>query len=166
MGTNAHAKNISLALAVVIVLLYAVVAVPTDWHSLGIYAHCPLVQRLIYSFFHASWFHVLVNAWCLVAIAFVYDISITNLALSFIIAFTVPSLLLSSVPTVGLSAVLYALCGLSSARAKNKLLFHAWFIAFIAIGFVFRSTNGMIHLYAYAVGCIVGLLTTPLCLKK
>lgn len=59
--------------AIVIALLVTVLSFlqVADWHSVGIYSHCPLSARLAYPFFHANLFHALLNAWCLLSMVFI-----------------------------------------------------------------------------------------------
>ena len=109
MVQEKKAKTASLIIAVVI-LLGSFIYVP-DWSVIGVSKGCSLVARMGYSLFHVSLFHALINAWCLLGIVFLYDISIWRLLTAYIVAVLVPEFLLSDVPTVGLSCVCYVLLG-------------------------------------------------------
>lgn len=166
MVKNSSAKNACLALTALSVLAYIIFGLPEDCHCCGLFLGCGLSQRLIYSFVHASVWHVLANAWALLVMAFVFDISLYQLFLAYIIAVTVPEAVINTVPIVGMSAVCYALCGMASLTVRHKLIYHLWFVASIALGFAFTSTAAILHAYCYAAGVIVGFLTMPLCSNR
>lgn len=157
---NAEAKNASLLTAVVI-LIMSFIYIP-DWSMIGVAEDCPLAARFVYSFFHASPLHAFVNAWCLICIVFLYDVSIWRLLTAYIVAVVVPGCLLSEVPTVGLSCVCYFLLGSLIFEVKRKLYFVSCTALYIAVGFLFPSVNAVIHLYGYLAGLVVGLLNAPL----
>ena len=165
MVRQKEAKNAAL-LTVAVVLLMSFIYVP-DWSAVGVAEGCPLVARLVYSFFHASPVHAVVNAWCLLCIVFLYDISIWRLLIAYIVAVVVPGFLLSEVPTVGLSCVCFFLLGSLIFEVKRKLYFFSSMALYIAVGFFFPSVNALIHLYGYLAGLLVGLLNAPLsCFRK
>lgn len=58
--------------------------------SVAISAGCPLLPRLLYSFFHASLLHCLVNSWCLLSVVFYYDLPLSSLILAYITAAAFP----------------------------------------------------------------------------
>lgn len=132
-----------------------------DWSSVGIYKHCEIFSRLAFHFFHANIFHAILNVWCLLSVAFLYNITLTRIIIAFIIASLTPTCCLSATPTVGLSAMLFALFASLSFEVKRKLYYQAWMIAYIAIGFCFPNTNALIHLYAYTAGFALALLNKP-----
>ena len=156
---NAEAKNVSLLTAVVI-LLMSFIYIP-DWSAVGVAQGCPLAARLVYSFFHASLVHAVVNVWCFICILFLYDVSIWRLLTAYIVAVVVPPFLLSEVPTVGLSCVCYFLLGSLIFQVRRKLRFISCCLLYIAVGFLFPSVNSLIHLYGYLAGLLVGLLNAP-----
>lgn len=168
MVRQKEAKNAALLTAVVI-LLMSFTYVP-DWSrgfmppllDVGVAVGSPLSARLLYSFFHASPVHAVVNAWCLLCIVFLYDVSIWRLLTAYIVAVGVPGFLLSEVPTVGLSCVCYVLLGSLIFEVKRKLYFLSCMALYIAVGFLFPSVNALIHLYGYLAGLVVGLLNAPL----
>lgn len=134
--------------------------------------------RLLYSFFHASVVHALVNSWCLLSIVFIYDVSLTYLIIAYVIAVTFPAGTLCAVfssagyPTVGLSAICFALLGMVFFQIKRKLYFMAWLLSFFTVGCILPPLcsligisvtypNSIIHIYSYVVGLFVGFLNSP-----
>lgn len=165
MVRQKEAKNAALLTAVVIILM-SFTYVP-DWSVVGIAGGCPLAARLVYSFFHASPVHAVVNAWCLLCIVFIYDVSIWRLLTAYIVAVVVPGFLLSDMPTVGLSCVCYFLLGSLIFEVKRKLYFMSCMALYIAVGFLFPSVNAVIHVYGYLAGLLVGLLNAPVsCFRR
>lgn len=139
-----------------------------DWSSVGIYAGCAWQNRLLYPFFHANILHASLNAWCILSMIFIYDISITRLILSFIIAITIPIDTISSligsmnVPTVGLSGVVFILFGSISFEVKRKWYYQIWMSFYLIVGFLFPNTNAWLHLYCYLAGLVVALFNKPI----
>lgn len=151
--------------------------------KLGICPGCPLYARLLYSFFHASIPHAIINSWCLLSIVFVYDVPMAYLVSAYIIAVTFPASHFSFVishlggnaaaPTVGLSAVCFALLGMVSFQAKRRRFFHAWVLSFIVVcgfllpllcsvcGYTIATPNNILHIYSYVAGLMVGFLNSP-----
>ncbi len=143
--------------------------------------HCTILARFAYPFFHASVIHCAVNAWCLLSVVFIYDVTPANIIIAYIaavlfpidtLAATVPHASAWGSPTVGLSAVVFALLGMVSFQAKKRLLFHAWMLSFIIIGFIIppvcqlcglnvAAPNNILHIYSYVVGLMVGFLNSP-----
>lgn len=173
MVRQKEAKNAALLTAVVIILM-SFTYVP-DWSrgilpplsEVGVAAGSPLSARFLYSFFHASPVHAVVNAWCLLCIVFIYDVSIWRLLTAYIVAVVVPGFLLSDMPTVGLSCVCYFLLGSLIFEVKRKLYFMSSMALYIAVGFLFPSVNAVIHVYGYLAGLLVGLLNAPVsCFRR
>ncbi len=133
----------------------------TDWYAVGIYTGCGLGCRMLYPFYHANVLHATLNAWCLLSVIFIYDISLWRFFLSYIIAVTIPSFCLSGIPTVGLSGVVFALFGSISFEVQRKAYYQLWMLAYLVAGFLFPNTNALVHLYCYMVGGAVALLNKP-----
>lgn len=148
------------------ILMSTLVYVP-DWNAVGVAIDCNILQRLGYSFFHASFLHAIVNAWCLVSILFIYDVSWRRLIAAYLIAVAAPEFVLSPTPTVGLSAVCFALLGSIAFQVKRKLYYNGCMALYIALGFIFPLVNGWLHLYSYVAGLLVGFLNMPIqCNRK
>lgn len=149
-------------LIVFLVLLLPIIHTPHDWEAVGVYHGCGIVQRLAYSFFHSSLWHAALNAWCFISILFLYEVTLWRMLIAYVIAVAVPDFVLSSVPTVGLSAVCFALLGMIAFQVKRKLYYHWCMALYIALGFFFPLVNGWLHLYSYVAGLFVGFLNMPI----
>lgn len=151
-----------------------------DIAVVGICRDAGILARLSYSFFHASLIHAIINCWCLLSVVFVYNVPLSHLVIAYIIAVTYPADTLcgacgewvAAVPTVGLSAVCFALLGMVAFKVRRKLYFQTWIITFIAISFILphlcslyglsvASPNNILHIYSYVAGLIVGFLNSP-----
>lgn len=148
--------------------------------NVGISKDTSVIARFAYSFFHASVVHALLNCWCLLSVVFIYNIPLSYIAIAYIIAVTYPVGTLCAllgngaapVPTVGLSAVCFALFGMVAFKVKRKLYFHTWVLSFIAVGFILpylcslcglsvATPDNILHIYCYVAGLIVGFLDSP-----
>jgi len=121
-----------------------------------------MLRRLGYSFFHASAIHATINAWCFVSILFLYNVTWLHMAVAYAIAVAAPNIALSSEPTVGLSAVCFALLGMIAFQVQRKLYYNACMALYISVGFLFPLVNGWLHLYSYVAGLLVGVLNMPM----
>lgn len=152
-------------LIVFYILASAMIYVP-DWEAVGVSRGCDILQRLGYSFFHTSFIHASVNAWCFLSILFLYEVTWRRMAIAYVIAVAAPEFVLSSVPTVGLSAVCFALLGSIAFQVKRKLYYNGYMAFYIVLGFFFPLVNGWLHLYSYVAGLCVGFLTMPIPCRK
>lgn len=143
------------------ILMSALICVP-DWYAVGVFRGCNILQRLGFSFFHASLLHAAVNAWCFLSILFIHNVSWARMIVAFIIAVVAPDLVLSDVPTVGLSAVCFALLGSIAFEVGRKIYYNGCMALYIFLGFLFPNVNGWLHLYSYLAGLLVGLLVMPI----
>lgn len=157
---NAKAKAAALISSAVIVLMSFIYV--HDWSLVGISTDSPLAARFVYPFFHAGFLHSVINAWCLISIVFLYDVSLLRLLTAYFVAVLAPRFLLSDMPTVGCSCICYFLLGSLFFQVRRKLWFSACMALYIAVGFLFPAVNGNIHLYGYLAGLLVGLLNAPL----
>ena len=178
-------KEKAAVLVLTAVCIILCLCVPTELLAhIGIAKDAMLWQRLAYPFFHASLAHTLINCWCLLSIVFMYDVSAAYLIIAYLIAVTYPVNTVCSfqylifnvqysIPTVGLSAVCFALLGMVSFQAKRKLFFHFWILSFFALseitarllsayGYDITPPNNTLHLYSYVVGLMVGFLNSPM----
>lgn len=168
------AKTTALVLTAVILIIHAATPAvfPVGLSSVALSSDCTIYARLLYPFFHASFLHVLLNCWVLLCIVFYYNIGIGKLLLAYLVSITVPSYVCGTMPTVGLSSVVFCLLGMTSWLVKRKLYYHCWIASFIAIGFllpwicsacglIVATPNNFLHIYCYVVGLLVGFLNAP-----
>ena len=153
-------KYAGLILAVIIILLSLCYA--PDWSISGLRRGSAIQDRLSYSFLHASFLHAAINSWCFLSIIFRYDIKWWHLAIAYIIALAVPNCILFTIPTVGLSALCFALLGMIMFKVKRKSYYNICLSIYIAAGFIAPGVNGWIHLYSYMAGLLVGCLDAPI----
>ena len=172
---NEKAKTTALVLTAICIILSAVHTFTgfPQLPAVGICKDCTILARFAYPFFHASQLHALVNCWCLLSLVFYYDVSLCYLLIAYVATVTFPvGILAAGVPTVGLSAVIFALLGMVSFQAKRKALLHSFVLSSIAFGYLLHvicsvcgyaiaTPNSTLHLYGYVAGLIVGFLNSP-----
>lgn len=156
MVQKSFAKITALAF-LVWALFHSVYVLPFAGLSVG----SPLFVRLAYPFFHAGMFHALLNAWCFLSIAFLLPTSIGKLLTAYIIAVSVPDVLLPAMPLMGLSGVCYALLGLFSFSVRDKMKWQWQIWATILIGLLFPNIAVGVHAYCFAVGTLVAFVNYP-----
>lgn len=148
--------------SIVIAVLVIVASLLNSDYKVGAYSECEYYERLLYPFFHANILHASLNAWCLLSVVFLYDISILRLNLSYIAAVSVPSFMLSDIPTLGMSGVVFFLFASISFEVQRKTYYQSWMLFYLALGFLLPNTNGMIHMYCYVLGLFYALLNKPI----
>lgn len=143
-----------------------------NWKIVGIYAGCGLTGRMLYHFFHVNVLHALLNAWCLLSIVFIYNVRFIRMFTAYVIASTIPINAINgiiggmSVPTVGLSGIVFVLFGMLSFDVLRKWYYQAWMLFYIIIGFIYPNTNAWLHLYCYICGLLIAFLNKPIKIKK
>lgn len=139
-----------------------------NWENVGIYAGCSLTGRLLYPFFHANFLHALLNAWCLLSVVFIYDISILRLIAVYLVTVTMPVetfgkwIETMNMPTVGLSGIVFALFGSISFEVLRGRYYQSWMCFYLLSGFLFPCTNAWMHLYCYLCGLAVAFINKPI----
>ena len=177
MVRREKAKTASLILvAVCLMVCLLSPLLPVSLSDMGLSRGCGLTSRLCYSFFHASIFHLIGNCWVLLCVVFYYDVPLSRLAVSYIVAVSAPSF--SVMPTIGLSAVVYCLLGQVSYSVKRKVYYQFWvIISLILFGFVLPDMmdrcgaqiahpDNFLHIYCYVVGLLVGFFNSPVSLWR
>lgn len=150
-------KKTKIASLLLIVLMIILMFAPVSLYDVGVYRHCPIINRLTYNFFHANGVHLALNAWCFLSCIFLADVPASVLIASFIIACTVP--VYSDIPTIGLSGVCFALLGFIMLKVKNKVNYNIYIaISIILPTVLLDSVNNLVHAYCYIVAVIVGLI--------
>lgn len=155
------------AISIAVFVIALSMARVADWHSVGIYDHCPIWNRLAYPFFHAGLIHALLNAWCFLSLVFLHGVSWRRMLLAYAIAVSFPvdtitSLFPLPLPSVGLSGVIYALFGSISFEVRDKRSFQCWMLFYVAVGFFFPGVSATLHLYCYLCGIAIALLNRPM----
>lgn len=145
-------KIVALILSVIIIVIHLF---QTDFHLVGIYEGGREYARFVYQFFHASWWHLVVNVWVLLSVAFFFNISVCQMIIAYIVSATTP--IYWSLPVVGLSGAIYFLLGSISFDVRNRYLHQAWMWIFLAIGFFTTGSAGGLHLYCYVIGLFYAL---------
>lgn len=144
---------------VLVSIVLMAVSLFLDGETFAVCSGAPFVNRFLYHFFHASFLHYAINAWCLLSIAFTFEITVADLVVGFLGASLIP--VTWQTPTIGLSGLCFVLFGRFSYCVQKKLKYHSYIGACIALGLLMPGVNGIIHLFCYAVGLIYGLLITP-----
>lgn len=137
-----------------------------DWNMVGLSYGCGIMHRIGYSFFHVSFLHALLNAWCLLSLLFIYDLSFWQIVSAYFIAAAAPDFVISPTPTVGLSGLCFALLGMIAFRVERKIYYNACMALYVAVGFLFPLVNGWLHLYSYVAGLLVGFFNMPIQCKS
>lgn len=149
-------KTSTLLLAVACVAVS--MAYTPEWEAVGLSHTCGWAQRFVFSFFHASLFHAVLNMWCLLSVVFLYPVSWLHMLIAYAIAVVTPACFAGTVPTVGFSVVYFALLGIVSFMMERKLYFHSCMGICLLTGFFIPQVNGLVHLYGYIAGIFVGFL--------
>lgn len=153
-------KIIALMLSVAFIILSFV---HVDTRHIGMYPGCPLTGRFLYVLFHANILHALCNAYAMLSVVFVFNISLRRFLFCYLIAVSCPLSILSyNMPVIGASGMCYALFGSVLFLTRRRVYFACYFLAFIAIGFFFSNAAVLLHLYCFIVGIIAGFLNAPL----
>ena len=154
-------KWVALAYVTALAVIYASGIDCTDYALCGTFS---LSRHLLYHHFHASIWHLLCNAWCLLTIVFMWNTSLAKLCTAYIIASTYPYELFSTQPTVGISGLIYVLVGmysLSPSTAKGKIRYNAYVLLTMSVGLLMPMISVGVHIYCYIAGCIIALLNYP-----
>lgn len=163
----------TLALLVSLTTL-AVLFLPIDKNVWGIYAQGSAKGHFAYSFLHASFWHWLGNAWCLLSLVFYRQVGRGQLLLAYLIASAFPASFIYTLtgaevlaqPTVGLSGVCFALAGILTPPISDKRHYLLWLTGAIALGFFFPLINNYIHLWSLGAGVLAGFIYTHLCKQQ
>lgn len=157
MGKRKTEKVTSLWLSLILLVVF--LSLPADIASL--YDGCPLYGRLLYPFFHANVLHLALNTLTFLSLIFLYDISMRDMLTAYIIAVTVPGILLTT-PVVGLSGLIYALLASISFKVRQRLQLQLSVAFCLAFSLLLPLSATSVHLYCYLVGFILALLNKPI----
>lgn len=164
MVRRTEAKISALVLSAAVLVL-SLVNVNAD--MVGIAREGAPIARFIYPFFHANIFHAMLNAWCLLTMIFMYDMRLWHMVVAYVISISVPSVFLSTTPTVGLSGVCFSMMGILTFIVMRKWFFFLWCAAAIGIGFLLSPiVSARLHFYCYVAGLLIGFLNYPCIWRK
>lgn len=149
----------------VVYACYALLAVLSLFSSdgYGLHAGCAWHERMLYPFLHANIFHALVNIYVLELCRRAMPMR-WQLAALYAIAVSYP--FSGTTPVIGLSGVVYAYMGCVMTRARNKMRFNLFVVAYLFIGMFFAVVAVRLHAYCYALGMLYGYITLPACNDK
>lgn len=131
------------------IVCIAVLCLPTDPLSIGIYTNCRWWQHLTYQFAHANIFHLAVNIYVMYFCITRFSLSQSQILSCFAISALPPAL--SDIPTIGASGIVYAMLGVINTMVVEKLKFASWIALYITISYFFNN-NWCIHLCCYLLG--------------
>lgn len=154
------------AVLIIVALTVAIQICPLQTSAYGISLTSPMWSRLVYHFFHASWLHLLLNAYVLLVLAFKLDLRMYELPLSYLIASIVPLCCVTAMPTVGLSGMIYALLGMRTMRSSNPMAVIANIVLITALSVFMSHIAWKLHAFSYVCGLILSILVTPLQWRK
>lgn len=125
----------------------------------GLAPSSPWFTHLTYSLIHVSAIHLALNAYALLYVVFLFHISPARLAGALLIASAYPKEITPiDCPTVGLSAIIFALLASLSWDIHNGLYFQAVNISNLIIGFFVPGMDPYVHIFAYILGLGLGAL--------
>lgn len=166
-----RSRTIALILSFLVLLIAVIQALvgfndADHLRAVALYAHCPVLNRFTYTFFHASFIHALLNVWCMTSIVFFYNIHTRHLLLAYAIALSYPATLFGCSLTVGLSSVCFALMGMAASRVARPYVIHTFVAASIAlmmvtphvlslVGLEVGHAANLLHAYCYLVAFII-----------
>lgn len=149
------AKALTIAIALAVMFLHTL---SVDPRACGLSVGAHWSMRLTYAFFHVSVIHLLLNLWCLYTVVFRYDLSVFHIFAAYVVSVCAPDVVLSSIPTVGLSAVCMALTAFASRCVASPLRWHLYMGVLLGVGFLLPSVNAGLHLYAYLAGLLLAYI--------
>lgn len=117
-----------------------------------------LWQHFTYPFFHASLFHLAINSYVFYGLMRNPPIKpLYLLPLSYLLSVVASFPSTVSLPTVGFSGILFAMCGVGIGYYPTKMNL---LLSSVAIGatFLMRGSNPYIHLYSWVMGFVVGFI--------
>lgn len=90
MGKTKTTKAVSLLISIIVCCL--ALQDIQDWSEVGIFKDCGPGCRMSYPFYHVNIIHAALNAWCLLSVVFIYNVSLWRLVFAYISAVSVPVL--------------------------------------------------------------------------
>jgi membrane associated rhomboid family serine protease len=146
-------KQLTIFIILSVVLITAFILSYGHQAEYGYYKGSGIVSHIIYPFLHANIFHLLGN---MLALYFMCRHT-KSLFIAYIIAIISSFIAYSSLPTIGLSGVVYACVGLLGFLPNKNISKAAkgLFLSYIVIGLIIPSLNGTLHLCCVVIGSIL-----------
>lgn len=136
-----------------------------DAHKVGFYTNSNLITHLIYPFFHANILHLAFNVYCLgIIINALHRAEAINIIHSFVASYIIgiacSYISEYSLPTIGLSGLIYSLIGMYTyLRLMNS---GKWTILAVillnGIAYFVGTTNVLIHITCFVGGFLYAAL--------
>lgn len=130
--------------------------------GLGLSSSSQWWTRITYQCCHDGILHASVNVYCLMMMAHRWRLRLSELSTAVAIAALVPSFLLSERCVVGMSGALFAVFGMRSVYAENRVRYNLQVALVIALGFLFANAASWLHLYSYCAGMAFGVINKPI----
>lgn len=154
-------KNTSLIICIILVMVFMWPS-STDWlQCYGLTSTSALTNRVLYLTLHANALHLSINMYAFLILSFLSRARSWNLFASALIAVTIPNALLSGVPMVGFSTVIYAMTGMILVSDSRWKVLVAANVSIMMIQGLLIGIAWLPHLYCFAAGLLVGLVFTP-----
>lgn len=143
---------------ITIVILAIIYFTLPESHHYGFVEGGHLWQHFTYPLFHASFLHLIINSYVFYGLMRTPVIKpIYILLFAYIISVLASFLSCTTLPTVGFSGIIFALCGIGIAQYPTRINL---LLSVIAIGatFLMSGSNPYIHLYSWLGGFLVGFV--------
>lgn len=147
-------KSFSLLLIPFLTLLHIVCSSCAAISIPAAASHLPIWHRLVYQFFHANILHLMLNCWCFLQLVFGCRCGWRFIIPAYIISIFIPA----PTPTIGLSAVCYAMMGMLVPLVARRVFFSSFLALSFAATFFLPSFNTWAHIYATIAGLIYSLI--------
>lgn len=117
-----------------------------------------LEKRLFFAYFHANFFHAILNIFCLLQLAFYYRVSWLNFLAAYVISCTTPSALIDN--TLGASGIIFALLGIYTLKMARSWVILLYVAIMSGLTAFIGNVNTWLHVYCYVIGLLLSCITT------
>lgn len=130
---------------------------------LGFYEGCSWINHIAYVFCHVNVFHAIVNLFILWEIKNkipIFGAFLVSISASFLPMYN------TVIPTMGLSGFLFASFGILWGRTGRWKDAFVKAMPFIVLTMIIPRTNGLLHLWCFWIGYILGFLQSRIKLRS
>lgn len=157
-------RSFALVYVVVLVMVYSVISDPAAW---AVGQGMPLWHSVTYQHIHASWIHVLCNAWVFLSVIFFWRPSVIQLLAAYVMSalFGILACCTHVAPTVGLSGLIYAMFGiycLTPTTMSGLVRYQATALATMVVYCFFPGFSIACHALCYAMGVFYAIINYPI----